>query len=167
MAKDSWRAASWLDKLRVWFAHPGWRPADVAARYPRPAYDPHRDFAKYDPPRSLALSIYCAVQFAALMAANSHFLAVLPRQPKAVNAAYFLFLAASLVCLGGVMENRRGFLLAETARLAVTGSIVAAAGNWFGGVTSAWEINAIVLFAAASLAGLWAATRPASMAQPA
>lgn len=167
MAKDCWHAASWLDKVRVWFAHPGWRPADVAARYPKPAYDPHRDFVKYDPPRKLALSLYCVVQFAALMAANSHFLAVLPLQTKAWNAAYFLFLAASLVCLGGVMENRRGFLLADSVRLAVTGAIVAESGTWFGGANSAWAVRAIVLFAAASVAGLWMSTRPAAMAPPA
>ena len=36
---DSWRAQSWTDKLRVWFEPPGWRPADVAARWPKPAFD--------------------------------------------------------------------------------------------------------------------------------
>jgi sterol desaturase/sphingolipid hydroxylase (fatty acid hydroxylase superfamily) len=35
MARDSWHAASWSDKLRVWFKHPGWRPPDVAARWPK------------------------------------------------------------------------------------------------------------------------------------
>jgi hypothetical protein len=33
LARDSWRARSWADKVRVWFKPPGWRPADVAARY--------------------------------------------------------------------------------------------------------------------------------------
>ena len=46
MAQDSWHAASWWDKLRVWVAGPGWRPADVAARYPKQPYDPRRGFRK-------------------------------------------------------------------------------------------------------------------------
>jgi alkylglycerol monooxygenase len=33
---DSRHARRWSDKLRVWFKPPGWRPADVAARFPRP-----------------------------------------------------------------------------------------------------------------------------------
>jgi alkylglycerol monooxygenase len=37
--KDSWHARSWADKVRVWFKPPGWRPADVAARFPKPAFD--------------------------------------------------------------------------------------------------------------------------------
>lgn len=104
MAKDSWHARRWRDKLRVWFASPGWRPADVAARFPKPSYDPRRDFVPYYPPRSLALSIYVLVQFAVLMAAHSHFLAVLPSQPLAANVAYFVFLMLGPVTLGGAME---------------------------------------------------------------
>ncbi|MFN0183239.1 MAG: sterol desaturase family protein [Aquabacterium sp.] len=39
LARDSWRARSWADKARVWIKPPGWRPADVAARWPKPAFD--------------------------------------------------------------------------------------------------------------------------------
>ncbi len=46
---DSWRARSWADKLRVWFKPPGWRPADVAARWPKPAFDMQR-LQRFDPP---------------------------------------------------------------------------------------------------------------------
>ena len=38
MARDAWHARSGWDKLRIWFKPPGWRPADVAARFPRPAF---------------------------------------------------------------------------------------------------------------------------------
>ena len=39
LLRDSWRAGRWADKLRVWFEPPGWRPADVAARWPKPAFE--------------------------------------------------------------------------------------------------------------------------------
>lgn len=32
--KDAWRAKEWKDKLRIWFMPTGWRPADVAERFP-------------------------------------------------------------------------------------------------------------------------------------
>ena len=38
-AKDAWHARRWGDKLRVWLKPPGWRPADVAERFPKPAFD--------------------------------------------------------------------------------------------------------------------------------
>jgi len=65
LAKDSWRTASWADKLRVWFKPPGWRPADVAARWPKPAFD-IRAVKRYDPPlppraAGLALGLFAVL----------------------------------------------------------------------------------------------------------
>jgi hypothetical protein len=97
----------------VWFAPPGWRPADVAARFPKPEYDPRRDFERYDPPRSLSLSLYVLVQFSVLIGANSHFLTVLPKQAAPSNLLYFAWILASLVTLVGLMEDRRSFLIWE------------------------------------------------------
>lgn len=34
LARDSWHTRRWADKLRRWVGPPGWRPADVAARFP-------------------------------------------------------------------------------------------------------------------------------------
>ena len=48
---DSWRTRSWADKLRVWIKPPGWRPADVAARWPKPAFD-IAAVQRFDPPLS-------------------------------------------------------------------------------------------------------------------
>jgi hypothetical protein len=69
----------------------------VAARFPKPAYDPYRDFVKYDPPAGVSLILYGLVQFVTLMA----ILALLPKQSTAWNDACFLFILVSLVCLGG------------------------------------------------------------------
>jgi hypothetical protein len=65
LAKDSWRTTAWTDKLRVWFKPPGWRPADVAARWPKPAFD-IRAVQRYDPPlppraAGLALGLFAVL----------------------------------------------------------------------------------------------------------
>ncbi|MGA2594309.1 MAG: hypothetical protein ABSH32_30790, partial [Bryobacteraceae bacterium] len=159
MAKDSWYAGSWRDKVKVWFAPPGWRPADVAARFPKRPYDPRVDFVKFDPPRNVPLSAYGLAQFVALLVANSQFLALLPKQGTALNVAYFAFILGSLVCLGGVLENRREFLYAEAARLTLTALAVLAAGAWFGGVHDVRVLAAVVLFQCVSLAWLWLGSR--------
>jgi hypothetical protein len=67
LAADSWRSTSWIDKLRVWLKPPGWRPADVAARWPKPAFDIDA-VQRFDPPASRgALALACAL-FAAAVA---------------------------------------------------------------------------------------------------
>jgi len=159
MAQDAWHAGSWADKVKVWFAPPGWRPVDVAARFPKRPYDPRVDFVKFDPPRSVPLSVYGLVQFVVLIGANSHFLALLPKQGTALNVAYFAFILGSLVCLGGVLDSRRGFLIAEAARLTATGIAVLATGAWFGGVRDPRVLVSVVGFQFVSLVWLWLAAR--------
>jgi sterol desaturase/sphingolipid hydroxylase (fatty acid hydroxylase superfamily) len=152
MAQDAWHARRWRDKLRVWIAPPGWRPADVAARFPKPPYDPRRDFVRYDQPRSLSLGLYVLAQFALLIVAHSHWLALLPKESRLLNAAYFGFLLVSMVVLGGLLENRRVFLTFEAARLAAVAAVVLATGAWFG-----WR-NEPAMLAAAGGSLLWLVT---------
>jgi sterol desaturase/sphingolipid hydroxylase (fatty acid hydroxylase superfamily) len=73
LARDSWRAQAWGDKLRVWFKHPGWRPADVAARWPKPAFDLAR-VERFDPPMSPGAQVLAAAAFVALLGAAALFL---------------------------------------------------------------------------------------------
>lgn len=73
LARDSWRATSALDKLRVWLKPPGWRPADVAVRWPKAPFSVDV-FERYDPsasPRSQCLALALMV---ALLAATTLFL---------------------------------------------------------------------------------------------
>lgn len=66
MARDSWRTHDWRDKLRVWFARTGWRPADVAAIDPRHKND-LASFTKYDPRVPAVVSWYGFFQLVAVV----------------------------------------------------------------------------------------------------
>ena len=72
LAFDSWHARSWADKLRVWWREPGWRPADVAARFPKPAFELGRP--RFDPPMSRRRQVLAAALFLGVLAATSSFL---------------------------------------------------------------------------------------------
>jgi sterol desaturase/sphingolipid hydroxylase (fatty acid hydroxylase superfamily) len=163
MAKDAYHAENWLDKVRVWFKPPGWRPADVEARYPKKDYDPLRDFQRFDPQRPVLLSVYVFVQFLILMAANSQFLALLPLQSTTRSWFYFLLILATLVTLGGLLENRREFALVESARLVGLGLGVFVAGGWFGTVVGTKAIAGLAVYSLVSLGWLWIATNRASV----
>ncbi len=73
LALDAWRARSWADKLRVWFMPPGWRPADVAARWPSAAFDIGA-LQRFDPPLSRSAALAAAALFVAVLGATSVFL---------------------------------------------------------------------------------------------
>jgi alkylglycerol monooxygenase len=117
LAKDAWHARRWRDKLRVWFAPPGWRPADVAERFPKPAFDIAR--AEYDPPVSATMRIYAFAQFAILLALGVDFLGIAARLEAMHAIAYAGMLLWGLVALGALLEGRAWGLRVELPRLAM------------------------------------------------
>jgi sterol desaturase/sphingolipid hydroxylase (fatty acid hydroxylase superfamily) len=48
LLKDAWRTRNWKDKLRVFYKPTGWRPADVAEKYPVYKIEDVYDFEKYN-----------------------------------------------------------------------------------------------------------------------
>jgi hypothetical protein len=74
--QDAWRAERWLDKRRIWFKGPGWRPADVEARYPA-TKTKLQHFTKYEidvPPAqrySAFFQFVCAMIATALLLASA------------------------------------------------------------------------------------------------
>ncbi|MBP6724900.1 MAG: sterol desaturase family protein, partial [Halioglobus sp.] len=64
MFRDSWHTRRWRDKLRVWVARNGWRPADVAQRYPREKTGIEQ-FRKFDPAVPPLVGLYAFAQLVA------------------------------------------------------------------------------------------------------
>jgi len=73
LARDASRARRWSDKLRVWWMPPGWRPDDVAARWPKPPFAVAA-FARFDPQVSRSRQLAALALFAALLATTLVFL---------------------------------------------------------------------------------------------
>ena len=105
MALDSWRARRWSDKLRVWFAHPGWRPADVAARWPKPAFDIVA-FSRYDPPLARTAAWRAVGLFVLLLGATTAFLWSAHRLTLAQQIASAAGIVAGLWLVGLVCTPR-------------------------------------------------------------
>jgi len=121
LLKDSWHTRSWADKLRVWFKPPGWRPADVAARFPSPAFD-LTQVQRYAPPMTRSVQWFAALQFMALLAGVAGFLWFADGWPLARSAVVFAVLLVALWAIGAVMEGRIGMgeaLMIECGALAM------------------------------------------------
>ena len=127
LAKDSWHARNWLDKLKVWFKPPGWRPADVAARFPRPAFELAR-VERYHPPMSRAVMWFGAIQFIVLLQGVALFLWHADQMPLAQSAAWLAALAVGLWTVGAVMQGRLTILEVLLVEAAALATATAAAG---------------------------------------
>ena len=124
LLKDSWHAERWSDKLRVWFKPPGWRPADVAARFPRPPFELAR-LQRYAPPMSRAVQWFGALQFVLLLTGVAVFLWFADSLPLSSSGVWLGVLTAGLWATGAVLQGRLGMvevLLVECAALATASS---------------------------------------------
>jgi hypothetical protein len=151
LLRDSRRARAWGDKLRVFVRAPGWRPADVAARFPKPEF--RLPLAKYAPPLPRVLGVYCLTQFIVVLGFGSHFLAVEPGLSRPAALAYFGALGASLWIIGGLAEGRAGFARLEALRLALVAGLALALGRTAGGVAPA--LAAPLAVAGCVAMGIW------------
>ncbi len=129
-AKDAWHARRWRDKLLVWIKPPGWRPVDVAQRFPKPAFDIGRE--RYLPVLSRGLTVYSLLQFALLLGMAVQFLDLAKHMAAVELVGYAVFLVLSLSALGALTEGQRVGVALELVRLLVTAAIPLLTGGWFG-----------------------------------
>lgn len=127
LAKDSWHAKSWADKVRVWFKPPGWRPADVAARFPKPPFA-LEEVRRYHPPMTRAMAWFAGVQFAAILGGVALFLWHADQLPVSQSAVWLAALTASLWAVGAAMQGRIGMAMVLVVQAAALSTATAAQG---------------------------------------
>lgn len=124
LAKDCWHAGNWGDKLRVWLKPPGWRPQDVAARFPKEPFNPSQ-MQTWQPPMSRSIMWFAALQFLVLLQGVAALLWFADTLPLAQSALWVGVLSAGLWAVGAVMQGRIAMLevlLIEAAALATATS---------------------------------------------
>jgi sterol desaturase/sphingolipid hydroxylase (fatty acid hydroxylase superfamily) len=63
LLRDSWHTRHWRDKLAVWFKPPGWRPADVVARFPEAPFSLDEAMHIHEPALTRAQTVSASVHF--------------------------------------------------------------------------------------------------------
>lgn len=105
LARDAWHTRRWNDKLRVWLKPPGWRPADVAARFPKPPFDITR-VQRFAPPMHPGVAALVVLQFVALLALSLLFLWHAEGLSGLHALAWFAALTAGLWANGAAAQGR-------------------------------------------------------------
>jgi len=128
---DSWHTARWQDKLRVWFGRTGWRPDDVAERFPIVKTD-LKHFNKFDIALPTITKLYCVWQhifttFVALLLML--FAAQLNLVEQLSAVAVVMFIAYSV---GMVLEQRTFAPWLEWAKhgVVIASLVMAALPTW-------------------------------------
>ncbi len=148
---DARRTRRWRDKLAVWFRRTGWRPADVAARYPAPK-QPLDAFRKFDPDVPRAQRNYVLVQFLGATALTLFIARWFTEAGASAVVAPCLLLWAWLYVLGGLNEGRAESRRMEWRRLLVVNPLLLAWMALVGDVPGAAASAAGLLATLASIA---------------
>ena len=127
---DSWRTQHWVDKLRVWLMPPGWRPADVAARWPQPAFSLSKVHT-YDPPLAPAMAWFAGLQFSALLLGVAAVLWQAGHWPHGQVAVCSLALLVNYWALGALLQGRLTMGEVLLAQAAAVATAAAALGQYF------------------------------------
>jgi alkylglycerol monooxygenase len=104
LIRDAWRAERWLDKIRIWFMPPGWKPQDVEERHPSPEFDLSA-IKIFDPPMSRNVTWFACAQFLILLAASSALLWHMDDLTFRASAVLVITISAGLWAMGKAMEG--------------------------------------------------------------
>ncbi len=157
LIKDAWRTESWKDKLRIWFMPTGWRPADVAEKYPVYKIENVYDFEKYNPASSSFLYAWNWIQTSVLLLLISYLFGNIAAigSPDMFIYGGFVFLS---VYAGTELMDRNAYALVWEIIKNILGiCIIYYYGDWFGmDKYSPWINYALVAyFITASFTSAW------------
>jgi sterol desaturase/sphingolipid hydroxylase (fatty acid hydroxylase superfamily) len=148
LIKDAWHAKSWKDKLRIWFMPLGWRPADVAKKYPVYKIEDVYHFEKYDTPASKGFQTYLWVQLICMLLLVSYLFANVAMIKQLSIAHLFIyggFIFVQVYALTELMDRAKYAWILETVKNIACVAFIAQTGEWFGSNSISPMIAPIVI----------------------
>jgi hypothetical protein len=155
---DARKTKRWRDKIGIWFRRTGWRPADVAAAYPKTRADLDH-FHKFDPPVGAGTRRYGVAQFGVAIAVVLWIGKVFANEGAAAVVIPCVFLWSLVLSLGFLNEARAYARSFEFFRVLVFVPALVGAWGWSRGEVSTTALLICGLYVTLSAVGLGAASR--------
>jgi sterol desaturase/sphingolipid hydroxylase (fatty acid hydroxylase superfamily) len=132
LIKDAWRTKSWRDKWRIWFMPTGWRPTDVAEKYPVYKIDDVYHFEKYQTKNSSLFNIWVLIQLIVLFLFVSFFFGNIAQIGSPGMFLYGGFIFLFVYAFTEQMDNNPNAWIWEILKSSIGLSIIYLSGDWFG-----------------------------------
>ncbi len=132
LIKDAWRAENWMDKLTIWFKPLGWRPSDVAAKYPVEKINDVYHFEKYDTDASKSVQYYLWFQLFALLLIVSFLFGNIASIGHTNIFVYGAFVFIHVYALTEFMDRNPNAWIMEFGKNAAAIYWILNSGSWFG-----------------------------------
>ncbi len=116
LAKDAWHTKNWGDKFKLWFMPTGWRPADVAARFPRPIVADVYAQQKYAPEYRFKHKLIALFHFIGLNAFIVLFLTSFGELHYSSRVAYGILIFTTIFGFTSLMDGHKWAFVFEITR---------------------------------------------------
>ncbi|MCB9309657.1 MAG: sterol desaturase family protein [Lewinellaceae bacterium] len=144
LIKDAWRTESWIDKIRIWFMHTGWRPADVQNKYP---VDYTKDIyhrTKYDVSASKAFKLWSSAQLVITLLLMMFLFNQIAIIPTIGVLSYGLFLFVSIFAYTSLMDGHLQGVIAECLKFIIGLILFYSNGSSWFGIEQIWSSGNVV-----------------------
>jgi alkylglycerol monooxygenase len=146
LIKDAWRAQSFIDKLRIWFMPLGWRPADVAEKYPVYKIEDVYGYQKYDPSSSTALTAWLWFQLITILLLISYLFGNIAKIGSPGIFTYGAFVFLMVYALTDLMDKNVYSIFWEVAKNGLGLFFIYQQGDWFGASSISPIISKVLIF---------------------
>ncbi|AFK04209.1 fatty acid hydroxylase [Emticicia oligotrophica DSM 17448] len=152
LIKDAARTKSLKDKFRIWFMPTGWRPADVAERFPVNKIEDIYHFQKYAPQVSNSMLVWIWVQFFFTFSLLYHLFGNIAKIGSPNIFIYGGFIYLIVFAYTELMDKNPYALLWEALKNVVGFYIIFSTGDWFGlSQLVAWGKPALIAYLIVSM----------------
>lgn len=135
LISDAWRTNIWKEKFLLWFKPTGYRPPDVAIKYPVYKIEDVFHFEKYNTKTSHAFNIYCWCQLLLVLAFTSYLfgnIALINGLSSTYIIWYGLFVFLCVYSLTDLMDRNRYAYIWEVIRSGFGIGFLYTQNDWFG-----------------------------------
>ncbi|MBL0882542.1 MAG: sterol desaturase family protein [Chitinophagaceae bacterium] len=132
LIKDAWYAQRWQDKLRIWFMPTGWRPDDVAAKFPVYKIEDVYHFEKYDTGHTKTMMIWSWVQLAITLLFISYLFGNIAAIGSPNMFIYGAFVFLQVYAFTELMDRSKYAWIWETLKTIFGLSLLIQNNDWFG-----------------------------------
>ncbi|AMQ57109.1 sterol desaturase family protein [Algoriphagus sanaruensis] len=131
LIKDAWRAQKWSDKLKIWFMPLGWRPADVAQKYPVSKIEDVYHFDKYNSHLSQGMLFWSFCQLIVLLLLISYLFGNLAAIGTPGIFYYGGFVFLTVYAYSELMDRNPNAWVWELIKAVYAFYFVVTSGDWF------------------------------------
>lgn len=132
LIQDAWRAKNIKDKLRIWFMPTGWRPADVAEKYPVFKIEDPYHFEKYETKAGTFFTSWVWIQLSLLLLFISYLFGNIASIGSPGMFYYGLFVYIFVYAFTELMDGNPNAWGWELIKLVLGMYFVTTTNGWFG-----------------------------------